>query len=258
MSAQNKLKKAVFSSSIRGYSKEEVDAYIRYANERYRSVCAENNELKRKITKLMLGIGKPDQSQKQDGDPVDPARALEMLEKISSKLDEESASHTRIISDIRSQLTDIKNALESGAEAEEADIADPYEAEMTVEPDTDIPEETETAPSYTYEEPDEPDESEPEKPVYEAPAEGSEPQTNDFEEATAAAQDVPADVPEEEPAGEEEPPEDNDTKIDLDFYTDEVHEDGESYDTFKIMKDLGKMRTEDEYRKKFQEGNTDK
>ena len=59
MGVQNALKKPAFSKTVRGYSPEEVDRYIAYVNERYSAVCRESAELKRRLTRLMLGLDSP-------------------------------------------------------------------------------------------------------------------------------------------------------------------------------------------------------
>lgn len=50
--AQNSLNQPAFTRSLRGYSVEEVDAYVDYASGRYSSLRQENTELKKKITAL--------------------------------------------------------------------------------------------------------------------------------------------------------------------------------------------------------------
>lgn len=56
MSVQNNLKKPVFTKSMLGYTPKEVDQYIEYMNERYAAVSRDVSELKRRVTRLQLGL----------------------------------------------------------------------------------------------------------------------------------------------------------------------------------------------------------
>ena len=60
MSSDNRLNKPSFSKGVRGYDTEEVDAYVTYVNERFGALTRENAELKRKLTKFMLGLDRPE------------------------------------------------------------------------------------------------------------------------------------------------------------------------------------------------------
>ncbi len=56
MAIQNTSKKPNFNKIVLGYAPKEVDRYIDFISERYNAVCRENAELKRKLTRLQLGI----------------------------------------------------------------------------------------------------------------------------------------------------------------------------------------------------------
>ena len=56
MGSENRNNLPSFSKAVRGYDTEEVDAYVAYANERYQALSRENADLKRKLTKFMLGL----------------------------------------------------------------------------------------------------------------------------------------------------------------------------------------------------------
>ncbi len=86
MSAHNSLKKPTFSKAMRGYSIEEVDSYVAYVNERYTSVCRESAELKRKLTRLLLGMDKPEVKEEEKKRVTLPSESDLAL--LRSRLDE--------------------------------------------------------------------------------------------------------------------------------------------------------------------------
>lgn len=63
MSTQNNLKKPVFTKSMLGYTTKEVDQYIEYVNERYNALSRDVSELKRRVTRLQLGLESPNNSE---------------------------------------------------------------------------------------------------------------------------------------------------------------------------------------------------
>lgn len=60
MSVQNTLKKPEFTKTMLGYNPQEVDRYIEYLTERYAAVSRDVSELKRRLTRLQLGLDTPE------------------------------------------------------------------------------------------------------------------------------------------------------------------------------------------------------
>lgn len=56
MSVQNNLKKPEFTKTMLGYTPKEVDQYIDHILERYAAVSRDVTELKRRVTRLQLGM----------------------------------------------------------------------------------------------------------------------------------------------------------------------------------------------------------
>lgn len=56
MSVQNNLKKPEFTKTMLGYTPKEVDQYIDHILERYAAVSRDVTELKRRVTRLQLGL----------------------------------------------------------------------------------------------------------------------------------------------------------------------------------------------------------
>lgn len=95
MSVQNTLKKPAFSRTIRGYSPEEVDRYIAYVNERYSAVCRESAELKRRLTRLMLGL---DSVTSEKSEAKTPSQLTDdLLNSVTGELSEECRRHSDAI-----------------------------------------------------------------------------------------------------------------------------------------------------------------
>ena len=56
MSVQNNLKKPEFTKTMLGYNPKEVDQYIDHILERYAAVSRDVTDLKRRVTRLQLGM----------------------------------------------------------------------------------------------------------------------------------------------------------------------------------------------------------
>ncbi|MCI9450303.1 MAG: hypothetical protein HFE30_08670 [Clostridiales bacterium] len=93
MSVQNTLKKPAFTKSVRGYTVQEVDRYIEYVNERYAAVCRDVAELKRKLTRLKLGLDRPEAEANTANVDVLPEELLKHLENLRRELSAECERH---------------------------------------------------------------------------------------------------------------------------------------------------------------------
>lgn len=88
MSAQNNLKKPAFTKTMLGYTPKEVDQYIDYVIERYAAVSRDVLELKRRVARLQLGLDPIDSAPKEPAakpglsdDAMDRLRAMIESEK---------------------------------------------------------------------------------------------------------------------------------------------------------------------------------
>lgn len=93
MSVQNTLKKPAFTKSVRGYTVQEVDRYIEYVNERYAAVCRDVAELKRKLTRLKLGLDRPEAEANTANVDVLPEELLKHLENLRREVSAECERH---------------------------------------------------------------------------------------------------------------------------------------------------------------------
>lgn len=102
MGVQNALKKPAFSKTVRGYSTEEVDRYIAYVNERYSAVCRESAELKRRLTRLMLGLDSP--AAEKNGVETGEKISQERLHTAIRELSEECRRHSDMLRQLLNSL----------------------------------------------------------------------------------------------------------------------------------------------------------
>jgi len=232
MSVQNNLKKPEFTKTMLGYNPHEVDRYIEYMTERYNAVSRDVSELKRRLTRLQLGLDKTEESENDekvlhgfsDG-AVDHLRHMisaersrhaesldALLEFIEShKLGEEVSGQASLNDEYKPLANDDGFAPVNGQAAEDFDLTDEDE------------EWTRTLSEFIAD-----------------AAEESESDADGDAKAELSI-DIEVDIPAEteaQPAAEDEPQTAKKTPAELarelDFYSDTVIRDGESYDPMTL------------------------
>lgn len=206
MSAQNSLKKPKFTKSVRGYTVQEVDSYIEYVNERYSAVCRESAELKRKLTRFKLGLDRPDGQATPTNTDISYEELIKQIENLRRELSAECERHAEHLKRLsRDFENDTVNNIcnKNNAEAEAENLK------------------TDAGPSQT-------DPSDSENTASEAEiAEVTQPEK-------AAVSDKPSAEDNSEEGKGKSPAQ---LAEEIDFYSDSVHADGESFDPMAFAAD---------------------
>lgn len=96
MSAQNNLKKPAFTKTMLGYTPKEVDQYIDYVIERYAAVSRDVLELKRRVARLQLGLDPIDSAPKEPA--AKPGLSDDAMERLRAMIESEKRRHEEAMS----------------------------------------------------------------------------------------------------------------------------------------------------------------
>ena len=255
MSAQNNFKKPVFTKSVMGYTPREVDQYIEYMNEQYAAATRDIAELRRRLTRYQLGL-----------DPVEKQPAAEdasgftdaALDKLRHMISAERSRHEEALDALLSFIETYKDGREvrekvvmdmsddgfvplddeSDTESEESDlpVLSEEDAEWEQALESFIADADEDEPS----EADEIAEDDVDYAVAEDIFGACEPENPTVE--NTVEESVPAEVAEVSETPETEKKTRAQLALELDFYSDAVVRDGESYDPMTLARNASMQR----------------
>ena len=242
MSAQNNLKKPVFTKSVMGYTPKEVDQYIEYMNERYAALRSDVAELKRRLTRFQLGLDRVDEKENVQAESGFSDAALD---KFRHMIASERSRHGEALDALLSFIETYKDGTEVREKAVmdmsddgfvpldddfDVEAADGNDAAVLSEEDAEWEQALESFIAGTAED----------------EAEGSEEEAvlTETEEIPVAeeicdAEAEAADEPEREAEPSKTPAQ---LALELDFYSDDVVRDGESYDPMTLAQNATMQR----------------
>jgi len=243
MSTQNNLKKPVFTKSMLGYTTKEVDQYIEYVNERYNALSRDVSELKRRVTRLQLGLESPNNSEEATTSAsTDTGFTDAAIDRLRGMIEAERLRHEEA-------LSALLNFIESHSHGEELpekvtednlmtenefvpllDDAD-IDSMIISEDDAEWKEALESFIADAAESDDEQAEAEAEAEVLTE----TEAEVSEISEVSEVAETSEvAEVNEEAKAISEKKKTPAELAAELDFYSDNVVRDGESYDPMTL------------------------
>lgn len=110
MSVQNNLKKPEFTKTMLGYTPKEVDQYIDHILERYAAVSRDVTELKRRVTRLQLGLesgnypSETPEAAKTESAPVYNGLSDSVMDKLRHMIESERRRHEEAMDALMSFL----------------------------------------------------------------------------------------------------------------------------------------------------------
>ena len=109
MSIQNNTIRPTFSKSVMGYTPGEVDKYVDHVSERYASVCRENTELKRRVLSLTARLSEAEEKIAELEKIAVTQKILDKsaLSKIFDSLNEEKRRYVCFIDSLMEKLNSI-------------------------------------------------------------------------------------------------------------------------------------------------------